>query len=213
MISIFCFIIALILLISSFIQYKTKNISLVSGYNKSNTENFSQELTNKICNTTAWVLASNGLSIFISAIFMLIDESSSEGLLFFSMIVYLIVTVLISLIFNNNHRKESDLSEKYYVNMYASNIVLYLECILLSIIATNGYKNILDINIIGLGNIETLYLNRYVLISIIAFIVSIDSTIVNYIIAFKTRTECTIRKISIILLNVCIVSIICFLIL
>ncbi len=213
MISIFCFIIALILLISSFIQYKTKNISLVSGYNKSNTENFSQELTNKICNTTAWVLASNGLSIFISAIFMLIDESSSEGLLFFSMIVYLIVTVLISLIFNNNHRKESDLSEKYYVNMYASNIVLYLVCILLSIIATNGYKNILDINIIGLGNIETLYLNRYVLISIIAFIVSIDSTIVNYIIAFKTRTECTIRKISIILLNVCIVSIICFLIL
>ncbi|MDY4560703.1 MAG: DUF3784 domain-containing protein [Peptostreptococcus porci] len=213
MISIFCFIIALILLISSFIQYKTKNISLVSGYNKSNTENFSQELTNKICNTTAWVLASNGLSIFISAIFMLIDESSSEGLLFFSMIAYLIVTVLISLIFNNNHRKESDLSEKYYVNMYASNIVLYLVCILLSIIATNGYKNILDINIIGLGNIETLHLNRYVLISIIAFIVSIDSTIVNYIIAFKTRTECTIRKISIILLNVCIVSIICFLIL
>jgi len=71
---------ALIFLISSLIQYRTKNISLVSGYNKNNTENFSKELTNKICNTTSWILALNGLNWFVSVIFMLIDENSIDNL-------------------------------------------------------------------------------------------------------------------------------------
>lgn len=212
MLSIFCFIIAFVLLISSLVQYKTKNISLVSGYNKNNTEFFSKESTNKICNTTAWVLALNGLNLCVSAIFMLLDENSSNAL-FLCMIAYIMVTVMVSLIFNKNHIKNNDLSEKYYKNMYKINIIFYLVCIFIMLLITNRYNNLIAIDINNFGNIDKFYLNKYILISILSFFVSIDSIIISYIISFKIRTESIIREISIILLNICIVSIICILVL